>query len=258
MSLINEALKKAQRLRHEGAAAASAPLEAGGPIAKRAQPKSARSTLLIVAGAAVLVVLSMVGTTWWLTRPVSTTSAKVAETPKPAEAATVEPLPAISAGVSAPPTAPEVTPAAVAPAPVVESATPAPAPVTRVVKPTPVPGQKTLASSTPKAVAPKPTPTERPTPAPVAATPAPAEVASVPSTEPPAPPKPDERIHQFVEALKVTGIRSSGTDSKVLMNDRVFRVNDVVDRSLGVRLTKVSSDSLTFTDANGAVYVKYF
>jgi ribosome-associated protein YbcJ (S4-like RNA binding protein) len=58
--------------------------------------------------------------------------------------------------------------------------------------------------------------------------------------------------------LKVTGIRSSGTDSKVLMNDRVFRVNDVVDRSLGVRLTKVSSDSLTFTDANGAVYVKYF
>ena len=42
------------------------------------------------------------------------------------------------------------------------------------------------------------------------------------------------------------------------MNDRVYRVNDVVDRTLGVRLTKVSTDSLTFTDANGVTYVKYF
>ena len=54
------------------------------------------------------------------------------------------------------------------------------------------------------------------------------------------------------------GIRSSGNESKVLMNDRVYRVNDIVDRNLGVKLTKVAPDSLTFTDANGATYVKYF
>jgi hypothetical protein len=98
-----------------------------------------------------------------------------------------------------------------------------------------------------------------PSPTPAAVTPAVA-TAEPKSTaaEPPAPPKPDERIHQFVEALKVTGIRSSGSESKVLMNDRVYRVNDIVDRNLGVRLTKVAPDSLTFTDGNGVSYVKYF
>jgi hypothetical protein len=40
------------------------------------------------------------------------------------------------------------------------------------------------------------------------------------------------------------------------MNDRVYRVNDLVDRNLGVRLTKVESGRLTFTDASGAVYSK--
>ena len=42
------------------------------------------------------------------------------------------------------------------------------------------------------------------------------------------------------------------------MNDRVYRVNDIVDRSLSLRLTKVEPGILTFTDANGMTYVKYF
>jgi hypothetical protein len=42
------------------------------------------------------------------------------------------------------------------------------------------------------------------------------------------------------------------------MNDRVFRVNDIVERTFGLRLTKVDTNSLTFTDAGGAVYVKNF
>ena len=69
---------------------------------------------------------------------------------------------------------------------------------------------------------------------------------------------PDERVSAFVDAVRVAGIRSSGNDSRVLMNDRVYRVNDVVDRALGVRLIKVASDSLTFADANGVTYVKNF
>ena len=54
------------------------------------------------------------------------------------------------------------------------------------------------------------------------------------------------------------GIRSSGGDSRVLMNDRVFRVNDIVDRNLGLRLTKVDPAMLVFTDSNGAIYTKNF
>ena len=37
-----------------------------------------------------------------------------------------------------------------------------------------------------------------------------------------------------------------------------YRVNDIVDRNLGVRLAKVESNALTFTDSNGVVYVKNF
>ena len=65
-------------------------------------------------------------------------------------------------------------------------------------------------------------------------------------------------LASFVEAVRVTGIRSFGTESRVLMNERVFKVNDIVDRLLGVKLTAVQSDSLTFTDANGVTYVKNF
>ena len=65
-------------------------------------------------------------------------------------------------------------------------------------------------------------------------------------------------MSQFVDAIKVAGIRPSGTDSRVLMNDRVFRVNEIVERNFGLRLTRVEPNSLTFTDANGAIYVKNF
>ena len=42
------------------------------------------------------------------------------------------------------------------------------------------------------------------------------------------------------------------------MNERVYRVNDIVERTLGVRLIKVAVDSLTFADPNGISYVKNF
>jgi hypothetical protein len=42
------------------------------------------------------------------------------------------------------------------------------------------------------------------------------------------------------------------------MNDKVFRVNDIVERLLNVRLTAVETDSLTFVDDNGVVYTKNF
>jgi hypothetical protein len=41
-----------------------------------------------------------------------------------------------------------------------------------------------------------------------------------------------------------------------MINERVFRVNDIVDRGLSVRLTKVEANQLTFTDVNGFAYVK--
>jgi hypothetical protein len=71
--------------------------------------------------------------------------------------------------------------------------------------------------------------------------------------------KQDIRILTYIDALRVTGIRAAGgSDSKVLMNDRVYRVNDMVDYTLGIRLTRVAAEGLTFVDGNGTVYVKNF
>jgi hypothetical protein len=76
------------------------------------------------------------------------------------------------------------------------------------------------------------------------------------ATAPAGPAKQDERIVAYVEGLRITAIRAN--DAKIIMNEKVYRVNDIVERSLGVRLVKVEADSLTFADANGVTYVKYF
>lgn len=88
--------------------------------------------------------------------------------------------------------------------------------------------------------------------------PAAATAAAVPAPEPAVEGSLADRINTFVDKVRVTGIRTSDSGSKVLMNDHVYRVNDVVDRKLGLRLVKIAPDSLIFADATGATYVKSF
>jgi len=73
----------------------------------------------------------------------------------------------------------------------------------------------------------------------------------------------DEDAGAFVPVNNAGGGRNQHTatrlaDGRVLMNDRVYRVNDVVDRTLGIKLITVAVDTLTFADPNGVVYVKHF
>ncbi len=70
------------------------------------------------------------------------------------------------------------------------------------------------------------------------------------------PTKPDPKILAYLDALQIAGVRVSDTGSKVLMNDRVFRENEIVDHLLGLRLKKVESDLLTFVDERGVIYTK--
>ncbi|HEV8073438.1 MAG TPA: hypothetical protein VGP21_04835 [Opitutaceae bacterium] len=94
-------------------------------------------------------------------------------------------------------------------------------------------------------------------------------VAAIPTTSPFIPPtatpasstgldptKPDPKILAYLDALQIAGVRVSDTGSKVLMNDRVFRENEIVDHLLGLRLKKVQSDILTFVDERGVIYTK--
>lgn len=252
MSLINEALKKAQRVRTEepgdpATASAAAPTAAGGRIAKRGKATSANTMVLIGSGAIVLIVLSVVVTVILVNRPDTpdkpVASAKpAATTPPPAAVETPAPL-VVGPNLTPPTPTPSPAPAESGSSPAGTNATPTASTSPAAAGPI-----------TPAAVA--PTADTPPSTAPSVAAPTPPPVAVAPAPAPP--PVPDERITAFVDAIKVAGIRSSGTESRVLMNERVYRVNDLVDRALGIRLIKVGTDTLTFADAKGATYVKNF
>ncbi|HRJ48263.1 MAG TPA: hypothetical protein PKY38_12950 [Opitutaceae bacterium] len=224
MSLINDALKKAQRQRTTDAAGVAPPMpgESGGRITRRGKPMASQAVLLLVAGGSVLIVLSVVATVYLLREP-------------------------------APPAAPPVALAApISPStatPVVNDS-PAPAPVVFVPV---LPKPESVVESPPEPPAPVSTPPVRTEPAPVIIASSPPPALPAPS---PAAASPDERIHDYLDRLHVLGVRSSGADSRVLMNDRVYRLNDLVDRTLSLRLVDVQPGLLIFEDARGVRYTK--
>lgn len=267
MSLINEALKKAQKVRTGDSPTELPPMPGGEPFAgKRAQSRSTQTILMLAAGGAVLVAISVAITFWLVNRVPAEKSPAAPLAAKPVPAAAATPTPA-SAKATPATTMPTV---ASSPPPKTQSVASKPEPLAlaRAQPAGPIPpasqagsvaGIPANAPAVPTAVPPAasaplptaPLPTATPEVAQAQAAPAAAPVSSPP-------PKGDALVHAFVDSIKVAGIRPSGSDSRVLMNDRVFRVNDIVERNLGVRLTKVEADALTFTDMNGAVYVKNF
>ncbi len=243
MSLINDALKKAQRVRNDSPATTPAPAytaavasSAAAPVASSySRPRKSNTAFLIGAGALVLIGLA-VGATLFIDRgasapAVSKGTALAAPTPAPA------PVQSPSNAAIAPVERSAPAPVAFTPAPTF-SQTPAPAPKPVAVEPAPTPQQTAIT----------------PVVTPKVETPVVATVAPPPAT----PPKPDERALRFVDAMRVAGVRLPGPEGRVLMNDRVFKLNDTVDRSLGLKLTKITANLLTFTDANGVTYEKDF
>ena len=68
----------------------------------------------------------------------------------------------------------------------------------------------------------------------------------------------ENRAVQFIDNIKVAGIRASATDAKVLMNDRVYRIGSVVEADMGLKLVGITANSLTFEDERGARYTRTF
>ncbi len=207
MSLINDALKKAQKQRAGDSAPASGLTlhegEASGSIAKRDKPP-AFTTLLIRIGlitGALLIVL--VGA--YLGRHRA-------------------PQPIIQPTLAQPTSAP---------------ATPTPPPVVSTVK-APDTVSLPIPAAAPAIVAPEPIVTPPPPP------------------PPSAPPKFSPQAIIFVENLRISVIRASATDSKVLMSDRVYRTGDIVAYELGLKLVEITADSLTFENESGARYTRNF
>ena len=125
--------------------------------------------------------------------------------------------------------------------------------------------------------APAPAPVEAaglPSASPPEAAPAPpaAPVIPVVAELPPEPPTAAEAlestpdiaaINEFITQLEIRGVLS-GDKQRVLVFDPVrkrsqsFEVLAVVSRSLGLYISEITPHSITFADASGKTYVKYF
>jgi len=239
MSLINDALKKAQKQRTGEAPVLASLPGVGGESATRIARRSKSggpNSMLIWAGAGAGVLLLLGGYFALRPSPTSVTNAPLPEAVKTQPTATAKPT-APNRETAAPVTF--VLP--VAQAPKIEPA---------------VAGQK------PENREPRATVAQAPASSPVASTPSP--VLSPPSSEASAParpapaPKLETRALTFIESIRVAGIRASATDSKVLMNDRVYRIGDTVEHEMGLRLVGITANSLTFEDERGGRFTRTF
>ena len=257
MSLINDALKKAQRDRDP--LAPTAALGVGSAGRSRHHTPVQHWLLVLGSGALVLVVLSVAFTLFWSTP----------DTP-PRKAATAAP--------AVRPTSPDPTPA---PAPAIVPVLPPARPATTetptaAVATVPAPPSPTIAAP-PQSSPPTATPAGPEAPAAVSTRPetdtpiSPARAVSAPATLAPAPspvsptataapatsPRPDEKVAAYIGTLRVAGVRALGEESRVLINERVYRVNEVIERTLNIRLVQVEPGSLHFVDGRGVTYVKH-
>jgi hypothetical protein len=254
MSLINEALKKAQKQRTGDAPSLTSMPGVGGESAERIARRGRSSggpNLLLWGGVGVAALAVVVAGAFLFLR-------------RPAPAPTIPPATTVSAPVPAPkpaesaPKSVEPAPQPVAPAPVTHTAavtlppapsTPPPQPASVVAAPVNPPLATTVIL----------TPVEPPKPVEVA----PGQLAPEPA-KPTAPATPaaarklEPRAINFINSIRVAGIRAASTDSKVLMMDRVYRVGDIVEAEMGLKLAGITASSLTFEDENGARFTRNF
>ena len=262
MSLINEALKKAQKQRtHEPHATATAGSPPPPPprVAKRSQPMPAQ-TLVIIGMMCLVLLVAIVAGAWFIfgnsapsetiATPIMPNVKGAAVVAQPAATAPVTPLPTAPADVPQPATNAlnSSLPAVAAQGPAVPAATlPAvPVPATTASPATPSPSPAALVATT---LVGSPASPSSPAETPLHIDLTPAERAYVP---------PNPKVSAVVDLLRVSGIRASASDPKVLMNDRVFRLNDLVDRGTGLRLLEITPGHLVFIDEEGATYIKNF
>jgi hypothetical protein len=230
MSLINDALKKAARQRAQDQAHVIPPMPGGGGGGYgQSRPKSMQTMVLIGAGAVALIVVSVVVTGMMMNRAPEAKVAAVA----PVAAATVAAAP-----LSSPTPAPQKV---VVQAPQITISLPQAEPVVRVAPPTALPRPT-----------PTPVPIVRAEPTPVATPPPAAATPAVPAQSQ------ADAIQALIDGFLISGVRSAGSESKALINGHVYKLNDLIDKTLGLRLVKVEQDKLTFVTRDGATFVKTF
>ena len=270
MSLINEALKKAQRQRSlDNAPLSSAPSGvAAAAVTTHVRAASHRRSYAPVYFGLGLLVLGVVSTVLIMRYGLSSdSSSSVVEVPVRPQ---VEP---VTAPVAVSPVGPAATGNGEE-SPASKTTVTLPA-ISQVTKPsTEIPLSPSVS---PAATQPSALPSTQPTlpsatppvaPTAVAATElaAPVPTPSVPVAVSPPPPKPtglsaaerEARAQEFINALRLTGVRGLGVQARVLMNEKVYRLNDTVEPSVPLRLSAVRPGLLVFTDGKGRTYEKTY
>lgn len=70
--------------------------------------------------------------------------------------------------------------------------------------------------------------------------------------------KPDPQIIAYIGDLKITAIRMAGKDSKIFINNRVYRLNSTINRQLKIKILKIDPQRIVFIDNVGIKYTKHF
>ena len=132
-------------------------------------------------------------------------------------------------------------------APPAAAAGPQTPPAQAQISPNPKPAQ--VAAPQPAMVTPRPVAQTQPRPPPVA--------RPQPSA-PPAAPAQNPVILEYIEKMVIQGVRFSGTNSKVLMDNKVYRLNSFVNRDLNLRIISINKERIIFADYAGVQYAKFY
>lgn len=77
-----------------------------------------------------------------------------------------------------------------------------------------------------------------------------------PETDISAEPEFDFKIQDLIDEMQVLGFRSAGPNSRLLMNGRVFKLEDIIDNERGLRFLGSDGENLVFEAPSGYRYRK--
>lgn len=70
-------------------------------------------------------------------------------------------------------------------------------------------------------------------------------------------PESDPAIQAYVESLVFHGVRSAGSNSRLLISGRVYRIGDILEPRYGLKFTGIRSGKVVFKDKIGASYLRH-
>lgn len=265
MSLINQALKKAQRIRPEDASTRAAPkgyTMGLRPTHTESQPTFKALHWVVGGGILVAGIVAAVALTIVLMSPKpEPISEPPGEGPVRVQIAlpqqTVKPV--TDAADSITPILPKESPAdppADAPSIVYKGA----GPVSETEKQAHSPKEPAPAASS------EPVPEEaRPVmPEPVTEQPVRIGKAEEEDRPPPPPPEPlpgaqpDPTVLAFLKSSRISGVKVAGVHSRLLMNNQIYKVGDTAQPETQLRITEIKNNEVLFVDESGIQYRKQF